>query len=93
MRHIEHISWTDLKTLLGPYHLEPELVAANVPIPGSYWGDTEAGLVGRHLYLRADTPVHSALHEACHYICMDSVRRERLATGIRTDRLTGSADG
>ncbi len=77
---IENIFWSDIKALLNPYQLEPELVAGHTPIPGSYWGDPEAGLVGRRLYLRADTPVHSALHEACHYICMDSGRRERLHT-------------
>jgi hypothetical protein len=30
--------------------------------------------------VRADTPAHSALHELCHYVCMDDVRRARLAT-------------
>ncbi|MCK4710059.1 MAG: hypothetical protein KAU21_15680, partial [Gammaproteobacteria bacterium] len=33
------------------------------------------------LYIRNDTPVHSALHEACHYICMDQQRR----AGLHTD--------
>ncbi|MCK4705359.1 MAG: hypothetical protein KAT90_07765, partial [Gammaproteobacteria bacterium] len=32
------------------------------------------------LYIRNDTPVHSALHEACHYICMDGKRRQKLHT-------------
>ncbi len=50
-------------------------------IPGSYWGEPEAGLVGKQLYLRPDTPVHSALHEACHWICMDDARR----AGLHTD--------
>ncbi|HJY40731.1 MAG TPA: hypothetical protein VJ303_05840, partial [Steroidobacteraceae bacterium] len=27
---------------------------------------------------RADTPLHSVLHEACHFICMDDARRELL---------------
>ena len=31
--------------------------------PGSYWGDSEAGLRGNALYVRADTPLHSLLHE------------------------------
>ena len=30
--------------------------------------------------MRDDTPVHSALHEACHYICMDKQRRNDLDT-------------
>jgi hypothetical protein len=49
-------------------------------IPGSYWGAPEAGLIGNRLYVRADTPVHSALHEACHYLCMDQPRRNGLHT-------------
>lgn len=32
------------------------------------------------LMIRGDTPVHSALHEACHYICMDDARRAQLHT-------------
>ena len=40
----------------------------------------EAGLIGDALYLRPDTPVHSALHEACHYVCMDPARRAGLDT-------------
>ena len=55
------------------------------PIPGSYWGDSEAGLINHDLYVRADTPVHSALHEACHYICMDSTRRLTLHTDAGGD--------
>lgn len=58
------------------------LALVNVPdaavIPGSYWGESEAGLIGNRLYLRADTPVHSVLHEACHFICMDPARRARV---------------
>jgi len=48
------------------------------PIPGSYWGAPEAGLIGHCLYVRGDTPVHSALHEACHFVCMDEARRGTL---------------
>jgi hypothetical protein len=49
-------------------------------IPGSYWGDSEAGLIGDAVYARADTPAHSLLHELCHYVCMDDERRAALAT-------------
>ena len=49
-------------------------------IPGTHWGEPEAGLVGERLYLRGDTPVHSALHEACHFACMDADRRAHLHT-------------
>jgi hypothetical protein len=54
-------------------------------IPGSFWGDEEAGLIGNTLYARADTPVHSILHEACHYLCMDEQRRKSLHTNAGGD--------
>jgi hypothetical protein len=54
-------------------------------IPGSHWGDNEAGLIGADLFVRPDTPVHSALHETCHYICMDSNRRSNLHTDAGGD--------
>jgi hypothetical protein len=54
-------------------------------IPGSYWGDEEAGLIGSKLMARGDTPVHSILHEACHFICMDTKRREALDTDASGD--------
>lgn len=51
---------------------------AGAEIPGSYWGEREAGLIADAIYFRPDTPVHSVLHEACHFICMDPVRRAQL---------------
>ena len=60
---------------------EPE----GLPIPGSFWGDEEAGLIGNTLVLRPDTPLHSILHEACHYICMDEDRRNGLNTDAGGD--------
>lgn len=75
----------ELTTLLGRYRLHLQPVAGNQVIPGSYWGDSEAGLIGATLYLRPDTPVHSALHEACHYVCMDGRRRRRLDTDAGGD--------
>jgi hypothetical protein len=35
--------------------------------------------------VREDTPLHSILHEACHYICMDRQRREALDTNAGGD--------
>src|SRR5690242_1617831 len=69
-----------LHALLQPYGLQIEWIAADALIPGSHWGESEAGLVGDRLYIRDDTPVHSALHEACHFICMDDERRATLHT-------------
>jgi hypothetical protein len=64
--------------LLSRYGLELVLVAPQETIPGSYWGDSEAGLRGDRLFARLDTPVHSVLHEACHYVCMTPERRAGL---------------
>lgn len=69
-----------LRQLLQPYALEIIQVADHDPLPGSFWGDPEAGLIGDRLFIRPHTPIQSALHEACHYICMDPDRRARLHT-------------
>lgn len=70
-----------LETVLHPYGLELVEVPDGAAIPGSFWGESEAGLIENRLYVRPDTPLHSALHEACHYICMDPERR----AGLHTD--------
>jgi hypothetical protein len=70
----------EIHALLAAYGAKLEHVASGAPIPGSYWGDAEAGLVGATVYVRTDTPAHSFLHELCHYICMDAARRAALAT-------------
>lgn len=77
--------------LLRRYGMELALVAPQEVIPGSYWGDSEAGLLGDRLYARLDTPVHSVLHEACHYICMAPERRAGLDRDAGGDDLEESA--
>ncbi len=74
-----------LNTLLQRYGLQLEMVDNDKQIPGSFWGDSEAGLVGNTLFVRADTPAHSLLHEACHYICLSADRREGLHTNAGGD--------
>ena len=69
-----------LEALFGRFGLEVVTVAEGEPIPGSHWGEPEAGIVGPTLYVRPDTPVHSALHEGGHLVCADRDRRERLDT-------------
>ncbi len=64
--------------LLSRYGLALTLVAPAEVIPGSYWGESEAGLKGDRLYARLDTPLHSVLHETSHYICMTPERRAGL---------------
>ena len=80
----------DVKTesvsgLLSQYGVKLILVPQGEGIPGSYWGDEEAGLIGGDLLVRSDTPLHSILHETCHYICMDQCRREGLDTDAGGD--------
>ncbi len=69
-----------LASLLARYGLYLCQVTCSGPIPGSFWGDDEAGLIGARVHVRSDTPLHSILHESCHYICMTSDRREGLDT-------------
>jgi hypothetical protein len=61
--------------LLARFDLQLEHVPAAAPIPGSYWGESEAGVIGNRVYARDDTPVHSLLHEACHLIVLPLDRR------------------
>jgi len=67
-----------LAVLFDRYGLELTVVAPAADIPGSYWGDREAGLIGSKIYVRLDTPVHSVLHEGAHFICMSPERRAGL---------------
>ncbi len=69
-----------LDKLLAPRGLVIHAVTSAESIPGSYWGEPEAGLIGNALHLRGDTPVHSALHEACHWLLADDSRRAALHT-------------
>jgi hypothetical protein len=74
-----------LQTLLSRFGLHLETVADGEAIPGSWFGEPEAGVIGTTLYVRGDTPVHSALHESCHVICMDGQRRASLHTNVGGD--------
>jgi len=74
-----------LDDLLARHGMRRRWIAAGHRIPGSYWGGTEAGLIGADLYLRDDTPIHSALHETCHYVCMSPERRAGLVTDAGGD--------
>ena len=70
----------EIVELLTGYGARLVELAAHETIPGSYWGEREAGLMGDAVYARADTPAHSLLHELCHYVCMDDERRVALET-------------
>lgn len=85
MVRLRDIQRADLDKLLRRYGLELQLIGAAQPIPGSYWGEEEAGLVGNCVMAREDTPVHSLLHETSHYVCMEDRRRAHLHTDAGGD--------
>jgi len=74
-----------ISDLLEKYGLVCEQVGIDADIPGSFWGDEEAGLIENRLLVRTDTPIHSILHEACHYVCMTLDRRKGLHTDAGGD--------
>jgi hypothetical protein len=74
------IPFDDAAALLARFGLMLEPVAETTPIPGSYWGDPEAGIVGSTVHARADTPVHSLLHEAAHLMVLPPTRRAAVHT-------------
>jgi len=74
-----------VSALLAKYGVKLISVPLGEEIPGSFWGDEEAGLIGSDLLVRPDTPLHSILHETCHYICMDQGRRKGLDTDAGGD--------
>jgi hypothetical protein len=80
-----------LQVLLDRYGLSLQLVAPEEIIPGSYWGEREAGLKGSRIYARLDTPVHSVLHESAHFICMTPERRAGLDTDAGGDHAEENA--
>jgi hypothetical protein len=74
-----------VRSLLSQFGLHLVAVDSSQQIPGSYWGESEAGLIHHQLYCREDTPLQSVLHEASHYICMNSFRRSALHTDAGGD--------
>lgn len=68
----------EIAKLLSRYGIELELEAETAEITASFWGVPEAGIVKNRVYVRADTPIHSMLHECAHIICMTADRRETL---------------
>jgi hypothetical protein len=77
---LRDIALADATALLARHGLRLERVDDDAPIPGSYWGDSEAGVIGGTVYARGDTPVHSLLHEACHLIVLPPERRAAVHT-------------
>jgi hypothetical protein len=76
------------RALLARFGLALEKTPDGATIPGSFWGEREAGLIGATVHARADTPVHSLLHETCHLIVMPPERR----AGVHTDATDSIAE-
>lgn len=75
-----------VELLLRSYGLDLVRIADGAPIPGTYWGEPEAGLIATTIYARADTPLHSLLHEACHLIAAEPHRRGTIHTDASTSQ-------
>lgn len=88
---VNDVGTTELAALLEQYGLELVLQQPDEAITGSFWGDAEAGVVGRSVFVRLDTPVHSFLHETCHVVCMDDARRDGLDRDAGGDDLEEAA--
>jgi hypothetical protein len=74
------VDLAQVRALLCRHQLNLVCVPPGAPIPGSYWGEAEAGVIAHDVYARADTPLHSLLHEACHLIVAPSERRASIHT-------------
>jgi hypothetical protein len=81
---------SDLADLLGKYELSLVVQDDDTTITGSYWGEPEAGVAGKTVYVRRDTPIHSLLHESCHIVCMTGTRRAGLLRDAGGDDLEES---
>lgn len=91
MMFVSELPRAAIDSLLQRYGMELVQQDSGRAITGSFWGDSEAGIVGRTVYVRDDTPVHSLLHEACHVICMTEGRRNGLESDAGGDDLEESA--
>jgi len=72
------VAHASVVALTQKFGVELRQLAVGEALPGSYWGESEAGLRANLLYVRADTPLHSLLHELSHYVCMSPARRAGL---------------
>ena len=77
---LAEVGFDAARALLARHALELVQVDDGAPIPGSYWGECEAGVIAHTVYARSDTPVHSLLHEASHLIVAAPERRASIHT-------------
>lgn len=77
---LAEIDASTIEDVLRRHALTLVRVADGDPIPGSFWGEPEAGIIAHNVYARGDTPIHSLLHEACHLIVAPAERRASIHT-------------
>jgi len=77
---LRDVNLDDVAALLQRHGLRLALVADHAAIPGTYWGEPEAGVIGHVVHARRDTPLHSLLHEAAHLIVLPAERRAAVHT-------------
>jgi hypothetical protein len=82
---LRDLAQAEVADFFAAHGLELKVLPADADIPASYWGAPEAGLIGNALYARSDTPVHSLLHTASHWLCMDEARRASVHTNAGGD--------
>lgn len=80
MLTLADIGFDSARALLARYRLELVQIENQQAIPGSFWGECEAGVIGHTVYARLDTPVHSLLHEAGHLIVLPEEKRAHIHT-------------
>ncbi|HET9835129.1 MAG TPA: hypothetical protein VFP88_02105 [Rhodanobacteraceae bacterium] len=88
---IADIGFDACAALLAQHGLRLIPVEGGAAIPSSYWGESEAGVIGSSVYARADTPLHSLLHEACHLLVLDPQRREAVHTDASDSQIEEDA--
>jgi len=88
---IADIGFDACAALLEQYGLQLIRVQDGTAIPGSYWGECEAGVIGSSVYARTDTPLHSLLHEACHLLVLDPPRRAAVHTDASDSQIEEDA--
>jgi hypothetical protein len=89
--HIADIGFEACTALLAQHALQLVRVEDGAAIPGSYWGEPEAGVIGSKVHARADTPLHSLLHEACHLLVAGPRRRVHIHTDASDSQIEEDA--
>ncbi len=75
MVRLQEFKKEEIQPLLDRYGMQLNRIPEDNKIPYSYWGESEAGRKNNQLFIRDDTPIHSLLHETCHFVCMPPKQR------------------